>query len=81
MSIPTVSVAGGGSLPGVELESWAISLTHTDKSAAELARSLRNCEPPVIARVEEDQLLLDLRTVPESQDETLVGLVALVLGR
>lgn len=80
-SVPTLSVAGGGSLPGVELESWAISLAHPDKSAAELARSLRYSAPPVIARVEENRVLLDLRTVPESQDETLVGLVASVLGR
>lgn len=80
-AVPTVSVAGGGSLPGVELESWAISLTHPDKSAAEIARSLRYGDTPVIARVEEDRVLLDLRTVPESQEATLVALVTSVLNR
>ena len=66
-------VAGGGALPGVELPSWAVALATPD--AAGLARALREGDPPVIARVEDDRVLLDLRTVPPAQDVEVVDLV------
>jgi L-seryl-tRNA(Ser) seleniumtransferase len=40
-------------------------------SADELAARVRACDPPIIARVEEGRLLLDLRTVFPEQDETV----------
>jgi len=46
-------------------------VTHSIHSAQELERLLRRNSPPVITRVEEDALLLDLRTVFEDQDEEL----------
>jgi L-seryl-tRNA(Ser) seleniumtransferase len=42
-------------------------------SADELAASLRACDPPVIARVEEGRVLLDLRTVFPEQDQLIVS--------
>jgi L-seryl-tRNA(Ser) seleniumtransferase len=47
-------------------------VAHSRHSAQELERLLRQNSPPVIARVEEDTLLLDLRTVFEDQDEDLL---------
>lgn len=77
---PSASVTGGGSLPGEELGSWAISLDHGERGAAELERALRQAETPVIGRIEDDRLLLDLRTVPPALDERLHSLVVTTLG-
>jgi L-seryl-tRNA(Ser) seleniumtransferase len=67
-AVPCRSVTGGGSLPGTEIDSWAIALSDSGRSAAELERILRRGSPPVIARIEDDRLLLDLRTVSPTQD-------------
>jgi L-seryl-tRNA(Ser) seleniumtransferase len=67
------AVSGGGSLPGEELESWGLSVTHPEKSPDEVERSLRTHEPPVIARIEQDRVLLDLRTIEPSDDATVAA--------
>jgi L-seryl-tRNA(Ser) seleniumtransferase len=77
--VATSSVAGGGSLPGTELPSWAIALVHGERSADQIQRALRECSVPVIGRVEDDRVLLDLRTVPERRDHELVELVIAAL--
>ncbi len=74
------SVAGGGSLPGVELSSFGLSILGGERSSAELQRALRYGAVPVIARVEEDRLILDLRTVPASEDEHLLALLVAALS-
>jgi L-seryl-tRNA(Ser) seleniumtransferase len=65
------SVIGGGSTPGQSLPTTLLALAHTRHSAQELESLLRQQSPPVVARVEHDLLLLDLRTVFEDQDEDL----------
>jgi len=65
------SVIGGGSTPAQSLPTALLAVTHSRYSAQELERLLRQNPPPVIARVEQDTLLLDLRTVFEDQDEEL----------
>ncbi|MFN2526665.1 MAG: L-seryl-tRNA(Sec) selenium transferase, partial [Actinomycetota bacterium] len=67
------SVTGGGSLPGTELSSWGVALSHPTKAADEIARGLRAAPVPVVARVEEARLVLDLRTVFPVQDEALLS--------
>jgi L-seryl-tRNA(Ser) seleniumtransferase len=62
----SVAVVGGGGAPGLELESWAVSLP------PELAEPLRRGDPPVLGRVERGRLLLDLRCVPSDLDTVLV---------
>ncbi len=66
------SVIGGGSTPAQSLPTALLAVTHLSHSAQELEQLLRRSSPPVIARVEEDALLLDLRTVFEDQDEELL---------
>jgi L-seryl-tRNA(Ser) seleniumtransferase len=66
------SVIGGGSTPAQSLPTALLAITHSRHSAQELEKLLRQSAPPVIARVEQDTLLLDLRTVFENQDEELV---------
>jgi L-seryl-tRNA(Ser) seleniumtransferase len=61
------SVIGGGSTPDLSLPTWLIVLTH--EKAASLERRLRANNPPIIARIERDRVMLDLRTVfPEEED-------------
>jgi len=62
------SVIGGGSTPGKSLPTALVAVTHTQQSAQDLEALLRRNSPPIIARVERDELLLDLRTVFEDQD-------------
>ncbi|MBW3657376.1 MAG: L-seryl-tRNA(Sec) selenium transferase [Actinobacteria bacterium] len=75
---PTRSVVGGGSLPGVELDSWGITIGRADVDG--LADDLRAGDPPVIGRVDDGRLVLDLRTVPPADDDLLVDLVRAALG-
>ena len=65
------SLLGGGSAPSSTLPTSVIALTCYSLSANELAARLRASNPPVIARVEEGRVLLDLRTVFPEQDEVL----------
>jgi len=73
---PGQSVIGGGATPEQSLATWLIVIDCADETAAE--RRLRENDPPVIARVEEKRLLLDLRTVlPEEEEELAAALQAL----
>ncbi len=68
---PGRSAVGGGAAPTVELPTWVVAVRHPRLSADKLAAALRAAEPPVVARVAEDRVLLDPRTLlPE--DEPLV---------
>jgi L-seryl-tRNA(Ser) seleniumtransferase len=69
------SVAGGGSTPDQSLSTWLLAL---EGDAVEIERALRACDPPVIARIEDDRLMLDPRTVlPEEEAELTRALLAL----
>jgi len=62
------SLIGGGAAPTAVLPTRLVALTHQDRSADDLSGRLRRADPPVIARVEEGRVLLDLRTVfPERE--------------
>lgn len=66
------SVVGGGTTPGSTLPSHAVALKHTKQSALELLTALRKHDPPIIGRVEEERVLLDLRTVEPEFDGVLI---------
>ncbi len=66
------SVLGGGSAPGATLPSRALAVRSATISADELARRLRQSATPIVARVEDDCVLLDLRTVEPAQDEIII---------
>ncbi|GII23085.1 L-seryl-tRNA(Sec) selenium transferase [Planosporangium mesophilum] len=67
--VATAAVVGGGGAPGLELESWAVSLPER------LALPLRTGQPPVLGRVERGRLLLDLRCVPPERDSEVASAV------
>jgi L-seryl-tRNA(Ser) seleniumtransferase len=69
------SVIGGGAAPSAALPTTLLAVSSKTLSADELAKRLRSFNPPIIARVEDARVLLDLRTVFPNQDETVaVGL-------
>ncbi len=67
------SVIGGGAAPGSKLPTTLLAVTCVDKSASELAEALRANQPPVIARVEEGRVLIDLRTVFPEQETAIAA--------
>jgi L-seryl-tRNA(Ser) seleniumtransferase len=72
--VQTRSAIGGGSLPGQTQQSWALAF-HRGGLADELAAALRRSRPPVIGRIEDERLLLDLRSVLPEEDDELVEAV------
>jgi len=64
------STIGGGSLPGATLPTWLVVIPHASPDA--LAAQLRAAETPIIGRIENDQFLLDPRTVLPEQEELLL---------
>jgi L-seryl-tRNA(Ser) seleniumtransferase len=74
-AVSVESVVGGGTTPGASLKSYAVALKHERMSEGELAALLRGLDPPVIARVSEGRVLLDLRTVAEEDDPPILELL------
>jgi len=70
------SLVGGGSAPSAVLPTTLIALTCKNLSADQIAARLRGSDPPVIARVEDGRVLLDLRTVFPEQDDGLSKILA-----
>jgi len=75
------SVVGGGAAPDSHPESSLIAVGREGLSANELEAKLRASEPPVIARIEDDRLLIDLRTVEEGDFGTLTEVLTQVLAK
>ncbi len=71
--LPVASLVGGGTAPRATLQSCALSLRHSSLAALELLAVLRQLDPPVIGRIADDTVLLDLRTVPPGFDATLAS--------
>jgi L-seryl-tRNA(Ser) seleniumtransferase len=67
---PDHTFAGGGSLPGFELATWVVSVRPA-AGASRCAAALRRADPPVLARVRDDAVVLDPRTL-EPEDEACV---------
>jgi len=70
--IDGVSTLGGGSAPGSALPTVLIAASHTTLSATELENRLRHSDPHVVGRIQDQRVVLDLRTVLPDQDERLL---------
>ncbi len=71
-----ISMVGGGALPIEQLPTHVVSVSSKKSSTAELESQLRESTPPIIVRVKEDRVLLDVRTiVPEEFDDLTRALV------
>jgi L-seryl-tRNA(Ser) seleniumtransferase len=62
------SLIGGGSTPDQPLPTWLIAI---DGDAIEVEQRLREGNPPVVARIEDGRVLIDLRTVAPDEEEAL----------
>ncbi len=69
------SAVGGGSAPTTHPPTALVALTHETLSAASLDEALRRSTPPVIARITDGRLLLDLRTVAADEDTELLSVL------
>jgi L-seryl-tRNA(Ser) seleniumtransferase len=71
---------GGGSAPLTRLTTASVSLRHRSLSSQQIVTQLRANRPPIIARIVEDRVLLNLRTVSQTEEaEILAALLALNL--
>ena len=68
--VPTISRVGGGAAPSRELPSRAVRLMTPTADAT--CASLRAARPPIVARIEDDAILLDLRTIAPADDARLL---------
>ncbi len=74
------SQAGGGSLPEVNFPTFVVSIKPSDMSVNTLERRLREGAPPVIARIKEDALFIDARTVQDKEIKNLVSCIISALS-
>jgi L-seryl-tRNA(Ser) seleniumtransferase len=66
------SAVGGGSAPLTQPETALIALVHQTMSAEDIASQLRANEPPIVTRIEDDRVLIDLRTVAKNDESDLI---------
>ncbi len=74
------SVVGGGSAPMVQPTTTLLALKDGEMSADKLEEKLRYCNPPIITRILEDKVLIDLRTVSEAEEEELLTILTNVIA-
>lgn len=73
--VPGASAIGGGAYPGVELPTMLVAIDPAPRSAREVETALRRGDPAVVARIDDDRVVLDPRTVLEEEEATLLGRV------
>ena len=76
----TKSVAGGGAVPGLELKSYALSVLGKE-STDMIEEQLRSFPVPIIGRIESDRLLIDVRTLFESDFEYIINAIVAIGGK
>lgn len=67
---------GGGSVPAQQIPTWCVALTPNEMNVDELSKRLRTGTPAVVGRIQQDRLLLDLRSVLPHQDAAIVEAVS-----
>jgi L-seryl-tRNA(Ser) seleniumtransferase len=78
--IEVVSAVGGGALPTATPPSYAIALARPGRSVEDLERVLRDDDPPVVARIAGDRLILDVRTLSDADLPNVAAAVARALA-
>lgn len=75
----TTCFIGGGVAPMKGLPSFAVSIVHPDLNSVELAAKLRKAKTPIIARIDEDRLFFELRTLTEEDQLTITTTLGEIL--
>jgi L-seryl-tRNA(Ser) seleniumtransferase len=78
--VATESRVGGGALPEQALPSRGVALRPSGSSVNQLEANLRRHLLPVIGRIEEERLILDMRTVADDEVNLLAGALLAVFG-
>ena len=74
------SQSGGGALPEIEFKTFVVAIKPSGLSVNKLEERLRHNKPPIIARIKDGALIIDARTVRDSETETLIkGITAALL--
>jgi L-seryl-tRNA(Ser) seleniumtransferase len=73
--IDGMSTVGGGSAPGSELPTRLVELTRDGMTADQIEQYLRTLDPPIVARIQADRVVIDLRTVAVADEALLVTLL------
>jgi L-seryl-tRNA(Ser) seleniumtransferase len=73
----SVATVGGGAFPTASIPSWALTLPG---NATALEQRLRGGDTPVVARIADDRVHLDLRSIQPTDDDALAALVRAALG-
>lgn len=66
------SPVGGGTMPGVEVPTYVVCITHSQMSAEDMASKLRIHDIPIIARIKNNEVVLDFRTIENEDMEAVV---------
>ncbi len=72
------SPIGGGTMPGVEVPTYVICITHSKLSAEEVATELRQHSTPIIVRIKKNEVLLDFRTIENQEMKEMVKAFMLI---
>lgn len=72
------SAVGGGSAPMVQPDTMLIALEHTSLSADQLESKLRKSDPPVISRIVDGRVVIDLRTVSKDEESDLTRILSAI---
>jgi L-seryl-tRNA(Ser) seleniumtransferase len=75
------SQVGGGALPLQAVPTWALAVKPLKGTADALEAALRHVEPPIVARIIDDRLILDMRTIQEGELRTIASSMAVVLKK
>lgn len=78
--IESKAKVGGGAYPLDDIDSFALSIGFSKKNINDFAYKLRNLETPVIARIEKNKLIFDLKTVKKDQIITLANAINSILS-
>ena len=66
--VPTASIAGGGSLPAVDIDGFGVAIEPAGMSTSELEKLLRNCTVPIVVLVRDNRIVIDVRCLGEDED-------------
>ena len=74
-AVPGVSAIGGGAAPSVKPDTTLIAISHKTLPAQSFEQKLRLVTPPVIARIIDDRVMIDLRTVELTEEQELMAAI------
>ncbi len=75
------SRVGGGAMPTQQLMTWAVVVSGDHQRIMKLAKALRQSEPAIITRIQNEQLLFDMRTVDGDETKEILGVIDRLISR